>query len=98
MKTSLAAALALLVLLTALGSTAGAEEPQADSAAGDSTPAGHGYPVGALSSDAQDPGNLVKGIRDRRTQKEAIFPVSPLHRLHELTDRGKKGPCCTAQR
>jgi hypothetical protein len=86
-----------VAVLAASALPAGAQDPpeevqdrQADSNAADAKPAGHGYPVGALSSDPEDPGNLVPGIQERRTQKEAIFPVSPLHRLHELTDRGKK--------
>ena len=61
----------------------------ADSKAADSTPAGHGYPAGALSSDPEDPGNLLPGIQERLGQKDSLFPQSPLHGLHQLTDRGK---------
>jgi hypothetical protein len=98
---SIAAALALAALLATSGSSVGAEEAQmdpdagveeaqTDSDAGSSSPAGHGYPVGALSSAPEDPGNLVPGIHERRKQKESIFPLSPLYWLHEQSDRGKQ--------
>ncbi len=101
MTRSIAVALALAALLATWGSSAGAEEAQTDSDAGTETaqtgsdagssrPAGHGYPVGALSSDPEDPGNLVPGIQERLNQKESVLPVSPLYWLHQLTDRGKK--------
>jgi hypothetical protein len=90
MKASVAAALALAVFLTASGLPAGAEEAQTDSTAGGSNAAGHGYPAGALSSDPEDPGNLLPGIQERLGQKDSLFRQSPLHGLHQLTDRGKK--------
>jgi len=70
-------------------STAEAEEAETDSTAGGSKPAGHGSPLGALSSDPQDPGNLLPGIQERLGEMDSLFPQSPLHGLHELTDRGK---------
>ena len=89
MMRSVAAALSLAVLLATSGPSVAAEGAQTDSDAGSSIPAGHGYPVGALSSDPGDPGNLVPGIDERLNQKESLFPVSPLYWLHQLTDRKK---------
>ena len=89
MKTYMAALFALALSVTALALPAGAEGPQADTTAADSKAAGHGYPLGALSSDPEDPGNQVPGIQERRAQKEALVSVSPLHALHRLSDRGK---------
>ena len=90
MKTYMAALLALAALSTAAGFPARAEEAQTDSKAADSTPAGHGSPAGVLSSDPEDPGNLLPGIQERLGQKDSLFRQSPLHGLHQLTDRGKK--------
>ena len=70
-----AATLAVAVLLVTSGSPAGAQDAQRDPDAGDASPAGHGYPVGALSSGPEDPENLLSGIEQRRRQREAI--VSP---------------------
>jgi hypothetical protein len=80
----------MVLSFTAPGLPAGAVGPEPDSTVGDPKEAGHGYPVGALSSDPEDPGNLVTGIHERRRQKEAVFALSPLTWLHDLSDRGKK--------
>ena len=62
-RSSVAVSVTLAVLMTCFVLPSGAEDAQTDSEAGDSKPAGHGTPVGALSSDIQDPGNLLPGIR-----------------------------------
>ena len=40
-----------------------------------------------MSEGAEDPENLLLEIGQRRTQKNSLFPVSPLERLHEANDR-----------
>ena len=89
-RSSVVVSFVLAVLLTCFVLPSGAEDAQTDPEAGDSKPAGHGTPVGALSSDVQDPGNLLPGIRERRVQKDALFSRSPLHGLHEVTGKWKK--------
>ena len=89
-RSSVAVSVTLAVLMACFVLPSGAEDAQTDSEAGDSKPAGHGTPVGALSSDVQDPGNLLPGIRERRVQKDALFSRSPLHGLHEVTGKWKK--------
>ncbi len=43
-----------------------------------------------LGSDPDDPQNLLPEIRKRGAERDSLFPVSPLHRLHESTDRAKQ--------
>ena len=45
---------------------------------------------GGISSDPTDPGVLLQDIQQRATQREALFPVSPLGRLRDHTDRAKQ--------
>jgi hypothetical protein len=45
---------------------------------------------GGISSDPTDPGVLLQDIQQRAAQKEALFPVSPLGRLRDHTDRAKQ--------
>ncbi len=43
-----------------------------------------------LGSDPEDPQNLLPAIRKRGAERDSLFPVSPLHKLHESTDRAKQ--------
>jgi hypothetical protein len=43
-----------------------------------------------LGSGSEDPQNLLPEIQERRAEKDSLLPVSPLYRLHEITDWGKK--------
>ena len=45
---------------------------------------------GGISSDPTDPGVLLQDIQQRAAQREALFPVSPLGRLRDHTDRAKQ--------
>ena len=45
---------------------------------------------GGISSDPDDPGVLLQDIQQRAAQREALFPVSPLGRLRNHTDRAKQ--------
>lgn len=49
----------------------------------------YGERAGSLD-DPEDPPNLLAGIRQRRTEKESLFPVSPLGWLHDATGQAKK--------
>jgi hypothetical protein len=52
--------------------------------------ASDGNQGGGISSDPEDPGNLLQDIQQRAAQTEALFPVSPLGRLRDHTDRAKQ--------
>ena len=41
----------------------------------------------SFSSDPEDPGQMLNGIQERRAQKGALFPVSPLKPLHDATGK-----------
>lgn len=43
-----------------------------------------------MSDDPDDPQDLLRAIRERGTQKESVFRVSPLSGLHEATDQAKQ--------
>ncbi len=45
---------------------------------------------GALGDGPDDPQNLLPAIRERLTETDSLFPVSPLRWLHKTTDRAKK--------
>lgn len=45
---------------------------------------------GLLSDDPEDPENLLPAIRERGTQKESVFRMSPLVGLHDFTDQAKQ--------
>jgi porin len=45
----------------------------------------------AFSSDPEDPGTLLNGIEERRTQRESLLPVSPLKWLHDGTGLASDG-------
>jgi len=57
--------------------TATADEQGAGSSGGGSR--------SSLSSDPEDPQSLLNGIQERRAQREALFPVSPLKPLHDAS-------------
>lgn len=40
--------------------------------------------------DPDEPSNLLPEIQQRNTQKDSLFPVSPLRRLHDITDKAKQ--------
>jgi hypothetical protein len=42
-----------------------------------------------MLSNPDDPHNQVPQIRERKADKEAVFPGSPLAKVHEDTDRRK---------
>lgn len=60
--------------------TANADEQGAGSSGGDSG--------SSVSSDPEDPQSLLNGIQERRAQREALFPVSPLKWLHDASGAG----------
>jgi porin len=41
----------------------------------------------SISSNPEDPGNMLNGIQERRTQRESLLPVSPLKWLHDGTGK-----------
>jgi hypothetical protein len=41
---------------------------------------------GVMSSHAEDPEVLLSEIKQRRSEKDSVFPVAPLHRLHDAAD------------
>jgi hypothetical protein len=43
-----------------------------------------------FSSDPEDPQNTLSAILGRQPDEDALFPVSPLHGLHEFTDRANQ--------
>jgi len=43
-----------------------------------------------LDSNLDDPAGLLPEIRERRTERDSLLPVSPLFWLHDITDSGKK--------
>lgn len=45
---------------------------------------------GSFTSDPDDPQHLLGAIQERGLERDSLFPVSPLHFLHENTDRAKK--------
>jgi hypothetical protein len=48
-------------------------------------------PRPTFGSDPDDPSNiLTREIPQRRTERESVFPVSPLKSLHDATDKAKK--------
>ena len=76
--------LLVVVLVTWFGllscfamATATADEQAAGSSGGGSH--------SSFSSDPEDPGQMLKGIQERRAQQEALFPISPLKPLHDAT-------------
>ena len=88
------------VLITVAGlmssSMAGAAESEADRS---STAATRSNPDDdsqadvdreVLDSNLNDPASLLPEIRQRRTEKDSLLPVSPLFWLHDFTDSGKK--------
>jgi hypothetical protein len=82
---------AVLILLTALPFLALAETPATAAKAADLQPAGKGVAMeSAVGEDPDDPSNLLSGIRQRRIQKDSLFRQSPLHGVHEFTDRWKQ--------
>jgi len=66
---------------------AGTKAQGAEAKADDDRPAVESF--GAVN-DPQDPENALRRIRERGTQKDSLFPVSPLGKLRELTTRGKE--------
>jgi len=44
-------------------------------------------PSSSFSSDPEDPGQMLNIIEERRAQKGALFPVSPLKPLHDGTGK-----------
>ena len=54
----------------------------------------HAGPDDGVRQDSLDnpdePSNLLPRIRKRGDQKDSLFPVSPLRRLHDLTDKAKQ--------
>ena len=44
-----------------------------------------GGPASSISSDPEDPRSILNGIQERRAQREALLPVSPLKFLHDAT-------------
>jgi len=91
MRTSLSAVLILLAVLTALPFPAVAETPATTAKTADLQPAGKGVATeSGVGEDPDDPSNLLLGIRERLVQKDSLFPQSPLHGAHELTDQWKQ--------
>lgn len=41
----------------------------------------------SISSDPEDPRSTLKVIKERRTQRDSLFPVSPLKPLHDASGR-----------
>ncbi len=82
-STALACILGYLIVATASAEDS-TETPDEDARAGDSTRRG------GLSSDPEDPQNLLPDIQERRAEKDSLLPVSPLYWLHKGTDWGKK--------
>ena len=72
------------VLSCLIVATASAEGPPADP--DDDAGAGESARRGGLSSDPEDPQNLLPDIQERRAEKDSLLPVSPLYWLHEGTD------------
>ncbi len=54
------------------------EDPQSDSN-DDASPR-------FMSEHAEDPDVLLSEIKQRRSEKDSVFPVAPLHRLHDAAD------------
>jgi hypothetical protein len=92
----LASLAGLLVSLTASIASAEAgpggpdDAAKADSGDAARTPAKPDVLHGVFGGDPEDPENVLPAIQARRAEKDSLFPVSPLHGLHELTGRGKK--------
>jgi len=84
--------LALLgCMLTVLSFPAEADDLSASTLAADSKPVGKGTSThNGVGEDPEDPHNLLLGIRERRTQKDSLFSQSPLHEVHEATERWKQ--------
>ena len=76
----------LLVTLASLLSCLVAAPASAQTAAA----AANNNQGGGISSDPDDPGVLLQDIQQRAAQREALFPVSPLGRLRDHTDRAKQ--------
>jgi len=87
MRTSLAVALALLMVFPLL---ADAENRATGAGEVSSRPAGKGATQSGVGEDPDDPSNLLWGISERRVQKDSLFRQSPLHGAHELTDQWKQ--------
>jgi hypothetical protein len=90
MRSSVAALVTLAGFLSCfMVGTAGAEGAPAEST---DAPAASEPNVqhGAFGGDPEDPQNTLPAIWARREEKDSLFPVSPLHGLHEITGRWKK--------
>ena len=89
MRSSVAALVTLTGILSCMivASTSAEDSPAAPDedarAADDARQSG-------LGSDPDDPQNLLPEIRKRGAERDSLFPASPLHKLHENTDRAKK--------
>jgi hypothetical protein len=79
--------LAALVCFLSYIPASSAQAQEADSGE-DTQPAGD-LSYGMLD-DPDDPQNQLTIIRERRAQKDALFPVSPLQGLHDRTTQGKE--------
>ncbi len=69
--------------------TAGAQAAQASTNQDPQSGSSDDVQRGVVSEGAEDPENLLLVIGQRRTQKNSLFPVSPLERFHEAGDQLK---------
>lgn len=91
MRMPLAATLAWTLLVCAAALPAGAAETTTDEVVDLGPTAGEdASSFQGLSQDPDDPANLLKNIRERRTETDSLFPASPLHGVHAATDRLKR--------
>ena len=89
MRSSAAALVTLAGFLSCfMVATAGAEDLPA--ASDEDSRANYNDQPRGLGSDPEDPQNLLPDIQERRAETDSLLPVSPLHWLHESTDRAKQ--------